>query len=126
MEPPRETVGAENLLCGVAHGLRVVTSRSVLPEVDHAPVRLEKVQEPLVLVLADAQELQRSPVVAAGNSQSPMHQLSQVVAGEIAVEKRLIDIAPEALVTRDERVEQVVDHLIAVGTVRVARRRREK
>src|SRR5258706_7645212 len=34
--------GKGNLLRGAAHALLVLTSRSVLPEVDHAVVRLEK------------------------------------------------------------------------------------
>ena len=79
-----------------------------LPIINSAIVGRQKVQEPLVIRLRNSEELEERPVVAARRLQASAQEFAQVVTGNVAIEEMRIDIVPERIAARDNRLIQVV------------------
>src|SRR5688572_12247348 len=95
--PTRRFARGEGLL--LLH--RVPARSAELPERLMTVVLPEKVQEAAVIARRHVEKVHQNPVVAARSLEAALHEEANVVAGDIALDERLVDGRPERFAARN-------------------------
>jgi siroheme synthase len=92
-----------------------------LAEVDGALVRGQEVEQPLVVRVVEAEQLQQSAIAALRRGEPLADQRAQIVARQIAAHEHRVDVVPEVAAAFGEAVEQLVGHAAAALAHRMRR-----
>src|SRR2546422_3571533 len=77
-------------------------SETKLSEINAAIVCGEEVQQAFVVGPLDVEQRQQPPVAASRRSEAPAHGLTEVMAGNVAVQEERLHVIPEIVLAGDE------------------------